>query len=347
MDLIDRKNIGLCLTKLVGFKGCDNDLEVLAYVNDEYGITEQLVADVTVYSQDHSFIENVERIKRNAYQNVVRSLEGKNGLGNGKVFNRYLTQTEMPQVGVPQVPILPSDRWIGVRVKLRNNRDAGIRLNYLYLASLSAGQTTLAVFELRTGQQIHNETIDVRKGINVYDIDKEWAVSFAGEDVFVAVAQNDLTLMQFNCSELTTGCGCGCGAFLDEFAPFAINACDAISPNEGYSPTVSGVCIDAVLTCNLDSLICRMEVRNELVHLYQIAFAVELWKFTMVSPNLNWSTHHYNPIFIREDILPMAEKEYYKRLALAVRRIETLTHDSICWKCDPLQTGQIRQGWVA
>lgn len=181
--------------------------------------------------------------------------------------------------------------------------------------------------------------------MNEIPIDKVYSVTSQGEKVFVGIRQDTVTLLELRCGEYGTTCNCSCSGILNEFMPVTYDVCDEISISVIHgSPPVSGVCVKAKIICSIDSLICRF--KEQFSEVYKYAEALQYMKQGMVTDRRNWQVENLDVYRLKEITIPATEKMFYMTLGNVVKSLKQLWMSSICFVCDPNETGEHIEGSI-
>jgi len=337
-EILDKCRKHECLTALVGFRGCDKQ-SVCQYVDGVPGIREVYVANIYDQYTYPDFTDFEESVKVEAYQFFRMSLIA--SINKYKTVQTILLDTDNPQTRrrwQKEVIIPPQIRWIGMQIEVPYNKDVSIEIESIYVNSAVNADTTLGIFDLYTGEQVHSSTISLKIGFNEIAVDKTYLVTLQGELIFVGIRQDNVTLKELHCGQYFSPLNCSCDGMINEFTKAVYNVCHEITASERLIiPQYTGVCIKAKVKCDIDNLICRF--KDQFAEAYKYAEALQYMKQGLVTDRRNWQVDNLDIYKLREIMIPATEKMFNMTLNSTVKSLKQLWENSICFVCDPNETG--------
>jgi hypothetical protein len=203
-----------------------------------------------------------------------------------------------------------------------------LRIDSIGIYAHSEGDLTFQVIDLCESVIILSQDFKIKKGKQSLLINKIVENDFS-LDLFVCI-KTDAVLFEMDCEEFKECCNCECEK---EYEVGRIMECEAKSIENIEWIEQKSFCLKAEIGCNFENILCEYSSYFMDARLYGIA--IKLLNEKLHSYKVGWFTNANNKI-VEEMLLPKLQEEYFHLIGLAVRNIQGIMNDSICWECDAI-----------
>lgn len=329
-----------CLTNFIGLRNCglptpESGLEL----NILPGMSTEL-ADKIANSEQVNFLGVYRDLEKRALLRLRDDII--NAMADQVSWNEVVYQTRRLAKTTTSSPrIIPaSSEHRGIYIMLPESKYSELKVITLYLYSAQIVTTTLKVWDLNDGAEVHTQNISLVEGFNEITIDKIFNLKYRIQEYFIGV----------DCSGVDTieslpdyyywygndwSCGYNCASLPGSRGIFQIYAgtldvsLAASKSNLSLSSMGKGIAIAAEVSCSIDQFIC--DNRNRLAQAILYLYGAEMLASKLGSPRMNYfaSTN-----LERTDALRAEYEVKYKSNLKRILKSIPLAGENICFNCD-------------
>ena len=321
----------------VGIRLCDEQHE--HYVDEIVGVSVNLAAELRD-NEAQSFSKFFEEKKDTAYKRFITDLQLE--FNKTKKFNHIISETPPPASSREREIMLFEHGYEGYWKTIPYHEFTEFEVKSVYVFAQLAGQIEIKIYDVINGHELHRQISKVHKGVNYVKVNQIIKSSVTTE-FFIAMKPIDASLLEVKCEELKD-CGCwqedfSCDCYTDYICS---DTCEVVSCKTMKYKDEKAFCIDAVVRCNFEDIVCRYA--EYLIEPYKYLVGIFLLKEKLNTYVRNWFSEA-NVSEVKETTLPEAEMYYRELLTYAVGTIYGITKDSICWGCSQNGTALIMSSY--
>jgi hypothetical protein len=327
----------VCLVDYIGLKNVTTAPESGLFINSLPGMSTELADKIA----------STEEVDAEGVWNDVQTwafLRFKNDvvntIGEEVKLNQIIYQTKRPKVYRNQAEINLGANYRGVVVQVPESKYVAFYLKEVYVFSDAVAQTTIKVFDLNDGVEVHTQDELLSLGLNTIKIDKTFSLTnFGGINLFIAVDGTNFNTISFypeyfdfyDCHNM---CHSGIQNFHGQTYSLIIEPAEIpLSSDMDFDNLTKfsdgrGVAIGAEIQCSVEEFICQNKKSLEQCLLYLLGAEMLLQKLGSFRLNFFASTNLELTNANRVEF----EKRYYSNLKRTLSSIP-IHGDSLCFEC--------------
>lgn len=320
-----------CLESLVDLSLCGERKAGVWYLDDLPGITIQSV-DASASDTQETFRGVMRAVKANASRKLTSDLRVKQEYWKPKIISCGAAGFYEPSKMTPEIGAYG---WRGVAIQSYSSNYSGLFVKNIQFYATAAGDFTLIVYDLTTGQAVDTITSAVTEGYNLIQVHTGYGIAGSVRrlgfvyDASLFVPTLNALYEDCDCALNTRACGYRCGYYrmvgITSTAPVPLTS-NAIDTNYAY-----GLRIDFDVRCLLDMFICANEDLFKDAYLNLCAYL--LVRQAYHSKRLN----RFVTMATDKEIELMTYYETQYRELLARIQDEMFYGDGCCYQCPQKQ----------
>lgn len=308
----------------VGIRGVCDSYRGGNFVDDIHGISRLLVHGLKG-SDLASANDYFKEIQDEAYLSFKMDLMDR--FGKFKKFNSIVAETRPFKHSKVKNAIVDGLSY-GYLVEMPMNEISYLQIDSIGLSVYRAGNVEFGIYNVSTSQIEFQQTYAVSGAECVVELNLRIDSEF-GSQYLVYLRPLDAILTEMNCNLFSDKCGCyeAINTFTKpvNFAP----DCDHVYNECGL--TSMNFCLKAGLHCDFDKLICNYSTQLITAYKYKVGLSLLMHR---ISTSNRGTVIEGNKEEIKQEIIPMVQDHYERRIKEVVRQLKSLMEDSVCWTCD-------------
>ncbi len=329
------------LTNYIGLKNCNLPTpESELYINSLPGMTTEL-ADKIANSEQINFAGVWDNVQLRAFLRLKD--DAINTLYDYIKFNSIVYQTRrlLKSQTNALIQVDKEPLYAGVYVMVPETKYAEYRLNEIYIYSYQTAHTTLKIWDVNDGEELHTQSIDLVPGLNTVPVKLIVPIKYRLIELFIGADATDFDSIQtlndyyywytsdMACAAQSTfGYGSIRGVFQMYPATYDPNTTMQLS-NIEKSGIGRGIVLGAEIRCSIDQFL--YDNREILAQALLYLLAAEMLLEKIGSPRLNFFTA--SNLEQTEMLRQTFENRYRSNLKRALNSIP-LYGENICFDCE-------------
>ncbi len=328
-----------CLTNYIGIKSCGlPDPKSGLWINDLPGMSNELLDNIA-NSEAVNFLGVFNKIQKRSIlrfkTDVINIMAEKVTMKETVYQTRRLVKSTVNEIVIPK-----KAEWRGIYIMLPESKYSEFRHNETYMYSLQAGKSTLKVWDLNDGKELHSQEVDIVVGYNSFDVSKIFNLTYRVQEFFIGVDCTDFDTIQtlpdyyywYN-TDYSCAYDCNTGGYsrgyFQMYAGILPVGSEVIFKNIYKTGLGYGVAIGAEIGCSIDQFICdnKRSLQTALLYLYGAETLME----KIGSPRMNFFTA--SNLEATDELRSDFENRYIGNLKRSLKSIP-FEGDNICFDCE-------------